>query len=123
MTDAARMICRIDELPDPGSRAFTLGTGDWPLRGFVVRRGEGIFAYLNRCPHAGHPLNWQPDRFLTADQALIVCSSHGALFDIASGACMGGPCAGRGLRTIEVEVIEGCVMLADDPDKLAATYA
>ena len=39
-----------------------MGEGDWPLRGFVVRRGELVRAYVNHCPHAGFPLNWQPAR-------------------------------------------------------------
>lgn len=122
-SNAARFICRFSELADPGSRAFTAGTGNWPLRGFVVRRGGAVFAFVNRCPHAGHPLNWRPDDFLTQDGELIVCGSHGALFDIATGACVAGPCFGRGLQRIEVQVTNGDVMLEEDPDGLASRHA
>ena len=118
--DTLRVICRLSELSDPGARAFTMGSGDWPLRGFVVRRGAQAFAYLNRCPHAGHPLNWQSNDFLTADQTLLMCRSHGACFDIATGLCVHGPCVGRELRPIAVKIEHDYVMLADDPDKLAA---
>jgi len=120
---ASRFICRFVELADPGSRAFTTGTGSWPLRGFVVRRGNEVFAFVNRCPHAGHPLNWQPDSFLTQDRELILCGSHGALFEIATGACVAGPCFGRRLQRIEVTVTNGDVMLAEDPDRLASRHA
>ena len=120
--DPARVVCRFDELADPGSRAFTAGTGSWPLRGFVVRSGDQVFAYVNRCPHAGHPLNWQPDRFLTLDNLLIVCGSHGALFEISTGACVAGPCAGRGLQQIAVRVESGYVLLDADPDTLARLH-
>jgi nitrite reductase/ring-hydroxylating ferredoxin subunit len=120
-TDPQRFICRFSELADPGSKAFALGAGDWPLRGFVVRQHGEVYAYLNRCPHARHPLNWQPDSFLSPDKTLIQCSSHGARFAIASGACMGGPCAGSALRSLPVQVQDDCVVLLEDPDELAAT--
>jgi nitrite reductase/ring-hydroxylating ferredoxin subunit len=121
--DVERVVCRIAELADPGTRAFTIGSGDWPLRGFVVRKGEHVFAYLNRCPHAGHPLNWQPNDFLTPDQALLMCRSHGALFDITTGLCVAGPCTGANLRSIAVRIEHDYIMLVDDPDVLAAQMA
>lgn len=116
--DIGRVVCALEAVSDPGARAFTLGGGDWPLRGFVVRHGAQVVAYVNRCPHAGHPLNWRPDQFLTADHSLILCGSHGALFDIATGECVAGPCAGRGLKRIGVQVIGAHVMLEDDPETL-----
>ena len=92
------------------------------MRGFVVRRGNQVFAYVNRCPHAGHPLNWLPDRFLTSDNALILCGSHGALFEIATGVCVEGPCAGRSLQQIAVREENGYVLLEADPDTLARLH-
>jgi nitrite reductase/ring-hydroxylating ferredoxin subunit len=38
---------------------------------------------------------------------------HGALFEIDTGACVSGPCAGLGLRTLPVRVERGYVMLDD----------
>ena len=118
--DIERIICRFEELADPGARAFKLGAGDWPLRGFVVRKGSEVFAYLNRCPHAGHPLNWTADDFFTADQTLLMCHSHGACFEMTTGVCVLGPCVGRELRSIPIKIEHGHVLVADDPDKLAA---
>ena len=112
--DLARVICPLHEIADPGAKAFTLGSGDWPLRGFVVRRGESVRAYVNFCPHAGFPLNWHPDGFLSPAAPLILCSMHGALFDIETGACVAGPCDGKGLRPLHVRVTRGYVLLADD---------
>jgi nitrite reductase/ring-hydroxylating ferredoxin subunit len=116
-------LCELDDLADPGSRAFTLGAGAWPLRGFVVRRGADVYAYVNRCPHAGHPLNWSPDRFLSPDGALIQCQSHGALFDIASGRCVAGPCPGRALARLDARVENGVVMLEGDIEALAHAHS
>jgi len=117
--DVERVLCRFSDLEDPGARGFTIGTGDWPLRGLVVRVGDEVRGYVNHCPHAGHPLNLRPHRFLTPDDALILCSSHGALFDKLTGYCVAGPCAGRSLRPVPLTLEDGFVMLADGVDALA----
>lgn len=69
---------------------------------FAVRDNNSIHAYWNICPHMGIPLNWVPNRYLDFDKALIQCSSHGALFEIASGKCIAGPCSGDALTTVEL---------------------
>ena len=86
--DLERVICPLHELPDPGAKAFTMGGGDWPLRGFVVRRGQHVHAYVNHCPHAGFPLNCRPDAFLASQAPL-------------------------GLRRLPVRVERGYVILDD----------
>ena len=86
------------------------------MRMLVVRVADSAFGYLNRCPHAGHPLDLLPQRFLTADGTLILCSSHGALFEKASGLCVAGPCAGRALTPIALQVRCGFVLLDDSVD-------
>jgi nitrite reductase/ring-hydroxylating ferredoxin subunit len=111
--DLERVICPLHELGDPGARGFTIGAGDWPLRGFVVRRGELVRAYVNHCPHAGFPLNWSPDAFLAPEAPMILCSMHGALFEMDTGFCVSGPCEGLGLRALPVRVASGYVMLDD----------
>lgn len=112
MIDVERVICRLDDLGPTGSRGFSIGTGDWPLRGFVVRINDQVRGYINSCPHARHPLNFKPNEFLTRDGALILCASHGALFEKSTGYCVAGPCAGQSLQTLPLEVSDGYVMLA-----------
>jgi nitrite reductase/ring-hydroxylating ferredoxin subunit len=114
--DVERVICRFADMSDPGARAFTIGTGDWPLRGFIVRVRAEVRGYVNHCPHAGHPLDLTPHNFLTHDGALILCRSHGALFDKLSGYCIAGPCAGQSLRPVALKLEAGFVMLADEVD-------
>lgn len=77
----------LDELADPGCREFSIGEGDWPFRGFVVRKGDSVYAYQNFCAHVGHPLNWRPHSFLTPDKDQIICASHGARYEIETGDC------------------------------------
>jgi len=105
------VVGSLDELPDPGCREFTIGSGDWPFMGFVVRQGDQVFAYQNYCMHVGHPLNWAPDAFLTKDRANIICASHGAMYEIESGLCIAGPCLGKTLHPVEVRVTDGKVIV------------
>lgn len=105
------VVCKISELEDPGCKEFVIGVGDWPFKGFVVRNGDSVYAYQNVCMHVGHALNWQPDDFLTTDEKHIVCASHGALYEIDSGVCVAGPCPGKVLRSVPVEIRSGEVIV------------
>ncbi|MGI9223828.1 MAG: Rieske (2Fe-2S) protein [Woeseiaceae bacterium] len=109
VTEAEVVVGPLADIDDPGCREFSIGDGDWPFRGFVVRQGDEIFAYQNHCMHVGHPLNWSPDEFLTKDKSALVCASHGALYDIRSGECFSGPCRGKALRRVNLEVRDGLV--------------
>lgn len=104
-------VCALADIENPGARGFVIEDGDWPLHGFVVRREHQAFGYLNVCPHAGRMLNWGPDRFLNKDRSLIMCSAHGAIFEIDSGLCVGGPCLGDALSRLDTRVENGQVVV------------
>ena len=86
----------LDLIADGRARGFVLQMRAGRFHGFVVRRGEAVSGYVDRCPHAGLPLARALDDYLTGDGALIQCGWHGALFEVASGACVGGRARGRG---------------------------
>jgi nitrite reductase/ring-hydroxylating ferredoxin subunit len=113
---AGTRFALLEQIADGATRGITLGEGEWPLRGFLVRIGDTVHGYLNRCPHAGRQLNFLPDRFLTPDGELIQCLSHGALFEKATGLCIAGPCVDEALRRLPMEVVGGVVQLAQDLD-------
>jgi len=110
MSDTAEVaVGRLDELGSPGCREFRIGDGDWPFLGFVVRQGDKVFAYQNFCVHVGHQLNWMPDDFLSKDRKAIMCASHGAQYEIDTGLCFRGPCIGKSLRKVELQVRDGVI--------------
>lgn len=102
----------LELIADGGARNFVLQIGEGRFHGFVVRLGEEVRGYVDRCPHAGLPLAQALDQYMTPDGALIACSWHGALFDPRSGACVGGPCAGARLTPWPVEVQGGRIVTA-----------
>lgn len=111
-------ICRLDELADPDARGFYVGEGEWPFRGFIVRKGQGIFAYANICPHRRHPLDMLPDAFLVEDGKLIRCASHGALFEPETGLCVLGPCQGKSLMVLAFRLDSSGTILVTAPESL-----
>ena len=108
-----RALCRVDDIPDPGAKGLSLGDGNAPREIFLVRAHGRVYGYANSCPHIGTPLEFLPDRFLTRDGRQILCSTHGARFEISTGLCIAGPCRGRSLRPLPVRVENGLILLAD----------
>lgn len=76
-------LCPSSHLAEGNSRGFLVDE----RRLFAVRRDGRAYIYLNRCPHRGIPLEWQPDTFLDDSASLIRCASHGALFLIDRSFC------------------------------------
>jgi len=122
--DLTRVLCRVKELRATGCKEFRLGSGEWPLRGFLVQAGNEVHGYVNRCAHQSLPLNYLPDRFLTYDGSMILCTAHGAIFEKSTGYCVSGPCAGRSLVRVAVQVVDDYVLLEESVDvqALAARY-
>ncbi len=100
-------IISIDELAEGEAKGFEVGENSYLL----VRRNGELFAYINRCPHRGVRLEWQPDQFLDYEKQFIQCSTHGALFTIETGLCVAGPCPGKRLESIPVKVEAGRVLI------------
>ena len=92
---------RVSDIEDGEAMGFTLADG---RDIFVVRQGDAVYGYLNSCPHQGSPLDWTPGKFISDDTGQILCATHGALFEIADGACVSGPCMGEHLAPVNLAV-------------------
>jgi nitrite reductase/ring-hydroxylating ferredoxin subunit len=101
---AGRVLCRAEDIADGQAKGFYLGEGPAARALFVVRDGSKLHGYVNACPHLGTPLEFRPDRFISADGKHILCSTHGALFEIDGGYCVSGPCAGKRLTPVRVAI-------------------
>lgn len=110
--DSEVVLLQTEDLADGESQGVMLPSEAGGGEGFVVRQGDEIFAYINRCPHTGAPLDWSPHQFLNADGSYIICAMHGALFEIESGRCVAGPCVNQFLHKLEIKVVEGRVLLS-----------
>lgn len=100
------VLCRLDEISDPGSAGFLIEQdGKDPREIFVVRKDGHVYGYVNICPHAGVALAGGANNFLAPSGDFIQCGLHGALFAIADGACVAGPCRSRSLTKLDIRVV------------------
>ena len=83
-------------------------------KGFAIRYDGTVRAFVNRCPHLGVELDWQPGEFFEASGLYLVCSTHGAIFEPSTGLCVAGPCRGARLQAIAVEEHQGRILIHDD---------
>ena len=81
--------------------------------GFAVRFRGKVCAFVNRCPHLGTELDWQPGEFWEESGLYLVCSTHGAIFEPDTGKCVAGPCRGASLERLQVREREGQLFLDD----------
>jgi nitrite reductase/ring-hydroxylating ferredoxin subunit len=111
---AAVPLCALDDIADGGAKSFWFGEGATRRGIFLLRRGETVVAYVNACPHVGTPLNFLGDRFLDRNGELILCATHGALFRVADGFCVRGPCLGAKLTPVRTIITDHMVFLSGD---------
>lgn len=106
-------LCPASDITDGVSKGFQINDRQAV---FVVSEDGSPYVYRNECPHLGVNLEWEEDQFLDPEGRLIECSTHGALFEIATGHCIVGPCEGDHLTAIPFEIIDGQITI--DTDRL-----
>ena len=110
MAEGERLICASAALVDSerGVR-FEVDYFGKPAPAFAIRYAGRVHAYLNRCAHVAMELDWQEGVFFDLTGHDLLCSTHGAAYDPASGRCRGGPCNGSPLVRLRIEEREGSV--------------
>jgi nitrite reductase/ring-hydroxylating ferredoxin subunit len=111
---AGTRLCEFGALSDGDCTEVRFGEGVQSLRLLIMRNGDQVRAYVNRCPHFSLPLNSQPDRFLVTRDRHIMCAYHCALFRFEDGLCVDGPAKDRSLEAVPVTVIDGAVHIAGE---------
>jgi nitrite reductase/ring-hydroxylating ferredoxin subunit len=114
--DIAYVICGFNDIPSQKARGFHLLRIDEdgetkPFHIVVVRWGRQVFGYVNRCPHDGVNLDWEREQFFDPNGIRLMCGKHGALFELGTGACLEGPCKGRALTPVALQIIDNDICL------------
>jgi nitrite reductase/ring-hydroxylating ferredoxin subunit len=104
------IVCHIDDIKEGESKGFTVNREAL----FAVKKNGQLFLYRNACPHLGVRLECLPDAFLDIDGEFIICSNHGALFEIDGGYCIAGPCSKQRLQRLDFELENGFVLIMQD---------
>lgn len=112
--DQGSRIASIEAVPDGGTFLFTVRRTDGTQReAILVRTNGSVAAWLNYCRHYTHIRLDKGSGALIRDGELV-CTNHGAMFEIDSGRCTHGPCEGAYLESIDVTVEDDAVYLVDD---------
>ncbi len=90
---------------------FEFTRGQRTVEGFLACHQGKIVAYENLCRHLPLTLDYDDNRFFTADGQHFVCQTHGAMYEPLTGLCVRGPCEGAKLKPLPIEVRDGTVWL------------
>jgi nitrite reductase/ring-hydroxylating ferredoxin subunit len=113
VVDGERVICASAELVDSGDGVrFHVHIRGKPEPAFAVRYDGKAYAYVNRCAHMPMELDWKPGKFFDAEGLLLICSTHGAIYEPDTGRCSGGPCGGA-LVPVPIEERDGMILLKE----------
>lgn len=102
-------LCASADLVENVARAFRSPAGEV----IVVTRDGQTYAYHNSCPHLGINLEFNPDEFMDSENHYLICSNHGALFQVEDGICVSGPCLGESLLSVPIEIHDGQIELSE----------
>ena len=102
MTDTFTAIIAEADFPEGGAHVAIVS--GWHV--LVVKLDDGSYRAINdRCTHAASPLSTGRIR-----RGAVMCPLHGARFELASGACIGG--AYPALRAFPLRVEQGMIEVA-----------
>lgn len=109
------VVCESATLEEGGSgvRFNVLYNGE-AVSAFVVRVDNEVRGFLNRCSHVPVELDWNYGEFLDDSGRVIVCATHGASYDGATGDCLGGPCSGNPLVRLNISEANGHVFFTPE---------
>ena len=101
------------------ARSFTTKLRGEVFKGFVVKKNGCYYAYQNLCQHLPVTLDLDDGHFFTHDHAHLQCHMHGAVYEIASGLCLEGPCEGAKLVSLSIDEQETQLVIhVPEPHKI-----
>jgi nitrite reductase/ring-hydroxylating ferredoxin subunit len=105
-------LCALDDIVDGGALLLTLGEGDPAFDLVVLRSGNELYGYLNRCAHFEIPLAKRQEHLVFEAHRTLSCNVHYARYDWHDGRCISGECAGEHLVAVPLQLQDGQVLVA-----------
>lgn len=106
------VLAHVSQVPDGGAHLVTLEGEPKPYKIILLRTGDQMLAYVNRCAHFGVPLAEKVDYLGIRPHESFRCSVHYARYRWQDGYCESGDCEGESLLTVPVAVRAGNVVVA-----------
>ncbi|MEO8309411.1 MAG: Rieske 2Fe-2S domain-containing protein [Pseudomonadota bacterium] len=105
-------LCAFEGIADGALKEIRYGEGNLAFSLLIHRSGQGVKAYVNRCPHFSLPLNARPGQFVMMEGERVMCAFHGAVFRLDDGYCEAGPAGGSSIESVAVDIRDGQVCIA-----------
>jgi nitrite reductase/ring-hydroxylating ferredoxin subunit len=84
-----------------------------PFRILLMRSGQEVKAYANRCAHFGVPLAAKQEHLQFVPHLSLSCNVHYARYRWSDGVCDRGECEGEALSAIPLDVdAQGAIRIA-----------
>lgn len=107
------VICALEALPDLQATMVsvptatnapddTLAHDDTAFKLLLLRQGNTVHAFANRCAHFGIPLAAQQAQLIQTPLKSLTCNVHYARYRWADGRCEAGECNGESLTVVPV---------------------
>jgi len=106
-----RVVAKVEEFQAGSVKKFWIICRRYRVDGFLVNDHGSFHAYVNRCRHMTTPLDFIRDQFLSEDRRHLMCYTHGALYEFATGLCIAGPCKGESLYRLPLRIDRGEVLV------------
>ena len=106
-----RVVATVNEIETGSVKKFWIICQEYRVDGFLLNDNGSFHAYVNRCRHMTTPLDFIRDQFLSEDRRHLMCYTHGALYEFATGLCIAGPCKGESLYRLPVRIDRGEIMV------------
>ncbi|MBL8509784.1 Rieske (2Fe-2S) protein [Chitinimonas sp. JJ19] len=104
-------VCALADLVDGVATMRTLGVAAMPFHLLLLRSGEVVYGYVNRCAHFGVPLAKQQEQLIFKPHESVSCNVHYARYRWQDGVCVAGECTGAALLAVPLCVQDGVVLV------------
>lgn len=91
-------------LVDGQATLHTLDGSTPPFRLLLLRSGDQVRAYVNRCAHFGVPLAERQDLLIFQAHQSLSCNVHYARYHWEDGRCLSGECEGESLLPVPLQI-------------------
>ena len=112
------LLGTVDELADGQALLRSVFSGQdvaqqHPFRVLLLRSGDTVRAYVNRCAHFGVPLAARQEHLHFVAHTSVTCNVHYARYRWSDGLCDRGECVGESLPTLPLAIdAQGCIRIA-----------
>ncbi|MGH7917218.1 MAG: Rieske (2Fe-2S) protein [Candidatus Binataceae bacterium] len=112
------LVGRVTELKPGTSMKFLMPVRSIDEECFVINFHGDFHAYVNRCRHVPMAMDWIDNQFFAEQGRYLMCQTHNAYYEPASGECVAGPpsACGKFLYRVPLEIEDG-VIYARPPEQ------